>query len=227
MAILRIRDESGKVYDIPALVGPPGPSGDGSGDMLKQIYDPNGKLQDVYLYTEEAVKAHNENEEAHADLRKALEDAETAVSDHNEDGEAHPDIRMLLEDAGVAFLAVYGETESAEIYAAFQAGKAVLCINGSRVYALNGCSEERAKFTCTDRDGFHSVEVQTGSWSSTDEAHAVSLLLKDGRLYQDDEDVTEAVLSALGAAPAYTISDQDLVAGESQLATGALYFVYE
>ena len=31
----------------------------------------------------------------------------------------------------------------------------------------------------------------------------------------------------LGAAPAYTYGTQDLTAGESELETGTLYFVYE
>lgn len=58
-------------------------------------------------------------------------------------------------------------------------------------------------------------------------APEVGLIMRDGRLYQDGQDVTETVLTVVGAAPAYQISNQDIVAGETPLPDGTLYFVYE
>lgn len=53
--------------------------GGGTGDMLKTTYDPRGKAQDVFKYAEDkasaAVKAHNESEEAHPDIRALIENA--------------------------------------------------------------------------------------------------------------------------------------------------------
>lgn len=53
--------------------------GGGTGDMLKTTYDPRGKAQDVFKYAEdkagEAVKAHNESEESHPDIRALIENA--------------------------------------------------------------------------------------------------------------------------------------------------------
>lgn len=54
-------------------------AGSGDGDMKKSTYDPQGKAQDVFKYAEdkasEAVKAHNESEEAHPDIRALIENA--------------------------------------------------------------------------------------------------------------------------------------------------------
>lgn len=36
--------------------GPQGPAGPGSGDMLEDTYDPSGKHQDIFAYTDDAVK---------------------------------------------------------------------------------------------------------------------------------------------------------------------------
>lgn len=53
------------------------------------------------------------------------------------------------------------------------------------------------------------------------------LVLRGGRLYQNDIDVTESVLTAVGAAPAYQISEQDIVPGETPLPNNTLYFVVD
>ena len=61
-AILRVRDENGNVHDIPAIVGPPGPqgpqgpAGSGTGDMTAEVYDPQGKAQDIFKYVDEKLK---------------------------------------------------------------------------------------------------------------------------------------------------------------------------
>lgn len=50
--IIRVRDGDGKIHDIPAIVGPPGP-----GDMVANIYDPQGKRTDIFQYVDERVAA--------------------------------------------------------------------------------------------------------------------------------------------------------------------------
>lgn len=51
-AILRVRDENGHVVGIPAIVGPRGPAGHGTGDMLESVYDPRGLREDIYEYAD-------------------------------------------------------------------------------------------------------------------------------------------------------------------------------
>lgn len=61
-----------------------GANGAGAGDMLASIYDPQGKRTDVYKYVDDEIakiptpdvsaqiKAHNESETAHPDIRNAI-----------------------------------------------------------------------------------------------------------------------------------------------------------
>ncbi|MBR2319518.1 MAG: hypothetical protein IKA50_01865 [Clostridia bacterium] len=61
-----------------------GKDGAGSGDMTAAVYDPQGKAQNIFQYVDEAIgkiptpdvsaqiKKHNEDEEAHPDIREAL-----------------------------------------------------------------------------------------------------------------------------------------------------------
>ena len=61
-----------------------GANGQGAGDMLASVYDPQGKHQDVFKYVDDAIgaiptpdvsaqiKAHNESETAHPDIREAV-----------------------------------------------------------------------------------------------------------------------------------------------------------
>jgi len=51
----------------------------------------------------------------------------------------------LKDDEGV-FIAERGTTTNAEIYAAFQAGKAVICVYGDNLYYLYDCKENSAHF---------------------------------------------------------------------------------
>lgn len=61
-----------------------GANGQGAGDMLASVYDPQGKRTDIYKYVDDAIgkiptpdvsaqiKAHNESETAHPDIREAV-----------------------------------------------------------------------------------------------------------------------------------------------------------
>lgn len=61
-----------------------GANGQGAGDMLASVYDPQGKRTDVYKYVDDAIgaiptpdvsaqiKAHNESETAHPDIRETV-----------------------------------------------------------------------------------------------------------------------------------------------------------
>lgn len=61
-----------------------GANGQGAGDMLASVYDPQGKRTDIYKYVDDAIgkiptpdvsaqiKAHNEDATAHPDIREAV-----------------------------------------------------------------------------------------------------------------------------------------------------------
>ena len=82
MSILKVRDKNGEWVSIPAIVGPPGPAGDGTGDMLREIYDSQDKRTDVFAYTDKQIDLHNTAQDAHSDLRSAVSDAQKVADDH-------------------------------------------------------------------------------------------------------------------------------------------------
>lgn len=49
------------------LIAQKGTDGNGAGDMLASVYDPKGKSQDVFAYTDQKISAHNTATDAHAD----------------------------------------------------------------------------------------------------------------------------------------------------------------
>ena len=49
------------------LIAQKGTDGKGAGDMLASVYDPKGKSQDVFAYTDQKISAHNTATDAHAD----------------------------------------------------------------------------------------------------------------------------------------------------------------
>ena len=75
------------------------------------------------------------------------------------------------------------------------------------------------------------VEAVTGGLLFTcfEEAPTQILVLKVEVIRNEGGDVTPSAITveSLGAAPAYTYGTEDLVEGESTLAPGTLYFVYE
>ena len=82
LPILRLRDKDGKEVFIPAIRGPKGPAGDGTGDMVAEVYDPTGKATDIFIYADQAAqKAAAEN--AVIVLNQAA--ANFAPKDHSHD----------------------------------------------------------------------------------------------------------------------------------------------
>ncbi len=61
-----------------------GANGQGAGDMLASVYDPQGKRTDVYKYVDDAVKAI------------PTPDVSAQIKSHNESETAHPDIRETV-----------------------------------------------------------------------------------------------------------------------------------
>ena len=61
-----------------------GADGEGAGDMLSAVYDPNGKRTDAFGYAEtkasDAVRGHNSDTTAHPDIRTLVSNAQTAAT---------------------------------------------------------------------------------------------------------------------------------------------------
>lgn len=61
-----------------------GADGQGAGDMLRSMYDPQNKNTDVFAYIDQAVQ------------NVPLPDVSEQIAEHNADGTAHPDLRAEL-----------------------------------------------------------------------------------------------------------------------------------
>lgn len=81
------------------LISLKGASGDGSGDMVAALYDPQNKRRDIFKYVDDKVDAvapmdvtgyislHNEDKKAHADIREAVSTAKKTADEAKETAE--------------------------------------------------------------------------------------------------------------------------------------------
>jgi hypothetical protein len=89
-----------------------GANGAGAGDMLASIYDPQGKRTDVYKYVDDEIakiptpdvsaqiKAHNESETAHPDIRNAIPTKTSQLDNDSGFLTQHQDISGKLDKTG-------------------------------------------------------------------------------------------------------------------------------
>lgn len=89
-----------------------GANGAGAGDMLASVYDPQGKHQDVFKYVDDAIgaipmpdvsaqiKAHNESETAHPDIRNAIPTKTSQLDNDSGYLTQHQDISGKLDKTG-------------------------------------------------------------------------------------------------------------------------------
>lgn len=89
-----------------------GANGAGAGDMLASVYDPQGKHQDIFKYVDDAIggiptpdvsaqiKAHNESETAHPDIRNAIPTKTSQLDNDSGFLTQHQDISGKLDKTG-------------------------------------------------------------------------------------------------------------------------------
>ena len=89
-----------------------GANGQGSGDMLASVYDPQGKHQDVFKYVDDAIgaiptpdvsaqiKAHNESATAHPDIRNKIPTKTSQLDNDSGFLTQHQDISNKLDKTG-------------------------------------------------------------------------------------------------------------------------------
>ena len=89
-----------------------GANGAGAGDMLASVYDPQGKHQDIFKYVDDAIggiptpdvsaqiKAHNESETAHPDIRNAIPTKTSQLDNDSGYLTQHQDISGKLDKTG-------------------------------------------------------------------------------------------------------------------------------
>lgn len=99
----------GTTYDFAVYNGA---NGAGAGDMLASVYDPQGKHQDVFKYVDDAIgkiptpdvsaqiKAHNESETAHPDIRNAIPTKTSQLDNDSGYLTQHQDISGKLDKTG-------------------------------------------------------------------------------------------------------------------------------
>lgn len=98
------------------LISLKGASGDGSGDMVAALYDPQNKRRDIFKYVDDKVdavapmdvtgyiKLHNEDDKAHADIREAVNTAKKTADEAKETAEiaqaaaTNEDLVKLIDD---------------------------------------------------------------------------------------------------------------------------------
>lgn len=99
----------GTTYDFAVYNGA---NGAGAGDMLASVYDPQNKHQDIFKYVDDAIgkiptpdvsaqiKAHNESETAHPDIRNAIPTKTSQLDNDSGYLTQHQDISGKLDKTG-------------------------------------------------------------------------------------------------------------------------------
>lgn len=99
----------GRTFDFAVYNGA---NGAGAGDMLASVYDPQGKHQDIFKYVDDAIgkiptpdvsaqiKAHNESETAHPDIRNAIPTKTSQLDNDSGYLTQHQDISGKLDKTG-------------------------------------------------------------------------------------------------------------------------------
>lgn len=141
-----------------------GANGQGAGDMLASVYDPQNKRTDVYKDVSAQIKAHNESTTAHPDIREAVNgkldkpaNNATATAGQlltkTEDGQEWKDRE---EDLFVVNMTMNeGEINSAdktfeEVQAALVAGKTVV----ARLHATGSSTDYKLMSTAWSKDQY-------------------------------------------------------------------------
>lgn len=165
-----------------------GANGQGAGDMLTSVYDPRGKRTDVYKYVDDAIgkiptpdvsaqiKAHNESETAHPDIRKAVNDKLdkpannttatigqllTKTADGQEWKDREKDVFVVNMTTSNWSTIEHADKTFEEIQAAYIAGKAVI----ARLYFGPLSKSFDCRMTSFARDSSIGFEVLSGSQS--------------------------------------------------------------
>lgn len=165
-----------------------GANGQGAGDMLTSVYDPQGKRTDIYKYVDDAIgkiptpdvsaqiKAHNESTTAHPDIRKAVNDKLdkpannttatigqllTKTADGQEWKDREKDVFVVNMTTSNWSTIEHADKTFEEIQAAYIAGKAVI----ARLYFGPLSKSFDCRMTSFARDSSIGFEVLSGSQS--------------------------------------------------------------
>jgi hypothetical protein len=128
----------------------------------------------------------------------------------------HPELEEALEGAGGAFFAKFGETTSAELKEAYEAGKAVFCSNGNGVTSLVMARTGLGLYIFTAISDANLVQHTCSNdvWSETTESYAAAVHASEHinlpGVFQGSDPLTPAMIGAL-AAPTPTASDNKKV----------------
>lgn len=200
--------EDGRTSDFTVYNGRNGVDGEGSGsgDMLAYIYDPTGKAQDIFKYTDDKIAAI------------PTPDVSGQIGTHNTSTTAHSDIRNVANAAKSSADAA----QTAANTAAASAQTAQSTANEAKTAAANAATAaQNAQSTAT--------AAQTAAQTAADTATAAQgdALVAQQAAQAAQNAANAAQTTANSKAPMYTYGTTDLTAGSSPLASGQLHFVYE
>ena len=208
------------------LIAQKGADGLGSGDMVKSVYDPQGKAQDIFSYADGKSAYQSAVGAGYTGTETAFNAALSVVPTHIENSDIHvtAEEKAAWSESDI-FIATYGTTTSAEIEAAYQAGKAVYCLDKSTTpigfYSLTriSTSGHYAYFDVAigqDLSGIGfgktvqaiCISCTQGTWNTTKYAAATS---EHASAHASDgaDPITPA---SIGASPISTITEVTLTA---------------
>jgi tryptophanyl-tRNA synthetase len=106
--ILRLRDKDGKEIAIPAIRGPRGPAGSGTGDMMAEVYDPNNHETDIFAHCAETVETAvgEAKQEVLEAVEGMLDEAKQEVLEAVEQDKTTEEWTFTLEDGSTVTKAV-------------------------------------------------------------------------------------------------------------------------
>jgi hypothetical protein len=164
-------------------------------------------------YVDDAETARVGAEAAQKAAEKARDEAQAIAGG---DFVTRPELEEAMEGAGGAFFAKFGETTSAELKEAYEAGKAVFCSNGNGVTSLVMARTGLGLYIFTAISDANLVQHTCSNdvWSETTESYAAavhaSAHINIPGVFQGSDPLTPAMIGAL-AAPTPTASDNGKV----------------
>ena len=180
-------------------IGPQGPAGAGSGDMLANVYDPQGKSTDMFRYVDDAISAI------------PTPDVSGQIKSHNASGSSHPDIRQAV--------------GAAEGNANRYTDQKIAAIPTPDVSGQIGTHNASGSAHADIRQAIATAESNANQYTDQKIA-AIPTPDVSGQIATHNTD-TAAHSDIRNAIPVITAGTTDLTAGTSPLATGAIYLVYE
>lgn len=182
-----------------------GADGQGAGDMLKSVYDPNNKAQDVFQYVDDAVA----NVEVSGKLDKPANDATATAGQlltKTADGQEwqDPEKGVFIATLGNGQNGLVSDKTFAEIQAAYDAGKVCFLLVEGSLFPLLCVEDAKAifsRFIYTGTNDMFTVTVKNGNSATIAAVSYQERIQASGLLKGDVNGVSSATAGTDYVAP--------------------------